>query len=172
MFRVTRFPLASKTSAEIRGSALLAVGKYLTTTSDDFNKRFGQNLIRMVEFKPDNIRAAAIPADADPTTGALIFPFLAKPEGCLPNRGCHSGLLASLADVFTTVHLWGLDLERRHVSVNLEVNILHETLPGACLECHTSVLRNGKRLAFTSFSFVECGSGLLIANGIHNKAYI
>lgn len=172
---VTRFTAAAANTTSmvpVRTNAIAAINRYLMTTEDNFNLRYGQQLVRAVDFKPDTIsdQLVVVPGDIERLT--LIFPFLVTADACNGVGSCHGGVLSSLADVFTTVHLWGLEPERKHVSVNLDVNFLAAAFKDSTVECHTTVSRMGKRLSFTDFRFIDVNSQKLLATGTHNKAYI
>ena len=160
-------------SNSVRANAISAVEKYLTVQEDGFDRRYGQDLIRAVEFKAEGIQeietAFGLPMTPDV---ALTFPFHVTEMACNGVGSCHGGVLSSLADVFTTVHLWGLEPGRKHVSVNLELDFMCAALTNTRVQCNTVVMRRGKKLAFTSFSFVDERTGQLLAKGSHTKAYI
>ena len=127
---------------------------------------FGPETLREVKFSASDISAAAT---AD---GTIVFPFHVSGDTTNCFNSMHGGALATLADVFTTIHLWGLDSEKRHVSANFEISYISPALSNSVVECRTRVTKDGKRLAFTEFEFVEKSGGKMLAKGSHTKAYI
>lgn len=83
----------------------------------------------------------------------------------------HAGAYAALADVLTTTHLWAMDPKLKHVSVDFNMKCSPTPNVDDDLVCITEVAKVGKRLAFTSFRFVDSKSRLL-AEGTHTKAVL
>lgn len=102
----------------------------------------------------------------------LTFPFTATPNICNAFKSAHGGALATLGDVFTTIHLWGLDPTSRHVSVGFSVQFLSAAEVGKLFECRTSITKKGRRIAFTEFQFVDAASGTVVATGSHTKSFL
>lgn len=102
----------------------------------------------------------------------LVFPFTATPNVCNAFQSAHGGALATLGDIFTTIHLWGLDPNSRHVSVGFSIEFLSAAEVGKGFECRTAVTKKGKRLAFTEFQFVDVASGSVVATGKHTKSFL
>lgn len=102
----------------------------------------------------------------------MVFPFAGGKDACNAFKSIHGGALAALADMFTTLHLWGQDPQSRHVSVNFDIQYLSAAKAGGSFECVTRVTKRGKRLAFTEFQFVDQKTGEVVCHGTHTKAFI
>ena len=106
------------------------------------------------------------------TPNHLVFPFTATPDVCNAFQSAHGGALATLGDIFTTIHLWGMEPGSRHVSVGFSIQFLSAAEVGKQFECRTAVAKKGKRLAFTEFQFVDTASGSVVATGSHTKSFL
>ena len=127
---------------------------------------YGPAVLSRVGFSPGNVMAHS----TDDTR--LCFPWSGRGPS-LNAFGCvHGGVLATLGDVCTTVHLWAVDRGATHVSVAFDVQFFEPAKEGTEFLCITRVVRRGKTLAFTEFEFAERLSGKVIAKGSHTKAMI
>lgn len=101
-------------------------------------------------------------------TDELIFPFLITPRVSNVFGTQHGGAWSTLADVFTTIHLWSRDVVeggnsvtggrtpgggRAHVSINLNVNFISAGRVGTQVFCRSKIVKFGRRVAFTEFVF-------------------
>lgn len=125
---------------------------------------FGVDVLESCGVTPDSIRDGAEP-------NQLCFDFTgsaATANGDEVSRGA----LATLADVFTTVHLWARDPKLNHVSNSFTMHIVRPPRVGRALECRTTVPKAGRRLAFTEFEFVDTTDGCVVARGSHIKSMV
>ena len=112
----------------------------------------------------------------DPATVAVddswvVFPITVTDDSLNAFKSMHGGAIATLADIFTTIHLWGLEPESKHVSAAFDISYLRPLPAAALVSCKTRVVKKGKRLAFTEFVFTD-PSGTALAKGTHTKAFI
>jgi uncharacterized protein (TIGR00369 family) len=124
---------------------------------------FAPAMLGHVEFQPRKVTQRG---------AAMVFPFHGGKQACNAFQSVHGGALAALADMFTTLHLWGQEPQSRHVSVNLDIQYLSAAKVGGSFECVTRVTKKGKRLAFTEFEFFDQKSGDIVCKGTHTKAFI
>jgi uncharacterized protein (TIGR00369 family) len=123
---------------------------------------FGADTLALVKFDPSTV---------EERESWIVFPLVVADESQNAFRSMHGGAVATLADVFTTVHLWGLDPESKHVSAVFDVSYLRPLTAGSTVSCMTRVVKKGKRLAFTEFQFVD-SKNTVLARGTHIKAFI
>lgn len=124
---------------------------------------YAPSVLNRVQFEPNSIRVLK--------EGDMVFPFTGGKEATNAFKSMHGGALASLADMFTTLHLWGQDPQSRHVSVNFDIHYLAAAPVGGQFECITRIVKKGKRLCFTEFTFVN-PAGDVLCKGTHTKAFI
>jgi len=125
---------------------------------------FGSNLLRSVDFCPDKISVDE--------SGRMLFPFHATPGVGNIFDTVHGGAWSSFADVFTTVHLWGIRPEMNHVSITLSLSFFSSAKIGQDIVCRTTAQKVGKRVAFTEFSFEDSASGQVLVSGSHVKSFV
>ena len=124
--------------------------------------QFGADTLALVKFDPSTITQ---------NDSCISFPLEVTDDSLNAFQSMHGGAVATLADVFTTIHLWGLEPGSKHVSAGLEVSYLRPLPAAARVSCRTRVVKKGKRLAFTEFSFVD-EEGTVLSKGTHTKAFI
>lgn len=124
---------------------------------------FAPAMLGHVEFQPRRVSHRG---------SCMVFPFVGGKDATNAFKSIHGGALAALADMFTTLHLWGLDPQSRHVSVNLDIQYLAAAKTGGKFECVTSITKRGKRLAFTEFQFFDQKTGEVVCKGTHTKAFV
>lgn len=129
---------------------------------------FAPDVLSRVKFDPSRIRSDSKQRDKS----VLIFPITAGKGATNAFHSMHGGALASLADMFTTLHLWGEDPQSRHVSVSFDIQYLAAAQVGKDFECHTKIVKKGKRLAFTEFEFRDKETQDIVCKGTHTKAFI
>lgn len=145
----------------VRANAVAAMGKFIP----DDQARFGRSLFTLVGFSPDKI--------TDGSDGRMHFTFKPPQEACSAYGTVHSSVYGGLADMFTTIHLWGLQPHTSHVSIVLDVKFLNPAQPSEDILCCTRVLRFGKKLAFTEFVFCDAKQpSVVFAKGTHTKAIV
>lgn len=140
-------------------SARQAAARLLNTSAPIF----APAVLGKIDFHPEGIEVRG---------EDLVFPVKATKHVTNAFRSMHGGALASLADMFTTLHLWGHDLDSRHVSVSFDIQFLAAAVVDGDFECVTRVTKRGKRLAFTEFSFLNKATGEVVCRGTHTKAFI
>lgn len=125
---------------------------------------YAPDVLSRVRFEPSKIYHES--------RSVLVFPLVAGKEAANAFRSLHGGALASLADMFTTLHLWGEDPQSRHVSVSFDIQYLAAAMVGKEFECLTKIVKKGKRLAFTEFEFRDRQTKEVVCKGTHTKAFI
>lgn len=126
---------------------------------------FGASLLTDINFNPEKNIVAS------PSNKELQFQFSVTPSMCNVFGSLHGGCTATLGDVFTTIHLWSLFPESKHVSIDLSVNYYRAVTVNTALLCTTRVLKSGKRIAFTEFEFAN-EKLEVVAKGFHNKSFV
>jgi uncharacterized protein (TIGR00369 family) len=108
--------------------------------------------------------------EVEPTK--LRFFFTVVPEMTNGFDQLHGGAYAALADVFTTAHLWGLQPEVAHVSMDFNVQYFRGIPVGTRVACETRATKVGGKVAFTHFSFIDPAEGTRFCEGSHTKAMV
>lgn len=154
---------------------------------------FGFNLVKSMSFDPErdvdgfvlNQRNSITKNDVNseiehhsPHHHHHRFTSFAQPFGCFAStvaqehsdatNHIHTGILATLADVQTSLHLWGLvGPKSLHVSVGIDLNFcapqeLEAPKPGERLVCLTRSPKVGKQLAFLEYSLYTISDATLM----------
>jgi len=127
---------------------------------------FGKEMMLSVNFTSE-------PYVVPNTVDSIAFPFKVRHEGTDTSGGLHVGMMSALADVYTTLHLWGVAPAQKHVSVDFNVVVHQPLLPAHDAEMITRVSKFGKRLAFTEFRVVDrADPSIVFASGTHTKAIL
>ena len=126
---------------------------------------FGHRVVNSVKFVPDT------GIKVDEISKELQFSFVVTPDACNGMPSLHGGAAATLADVFTTVHLWGIDPESKHVSTSLELAYGAAGLLGSELTLHSRVTKMGRSLAFINFDIRNQNQEVLVS-GTHIKSML
>eukprot|EP00758_Cryptobia_borreli_P014824 Tbor_TRINITY_DN5963_c0_g3::TRINITY_DN5963_c0_g3_i1::g.19295::m.19295/K17362/ACOT13; acyl-coenzyme A thioesterase 13 len=126
---------------------------------------FGYSILQSVRFDPE------VDVYQCPKSDELIFSFRVTEDCCNSMNSLHEGSIATLADIFTTIHLWGIKPDKSHVSTNLNISYLQGAMCGTEAKLKSKVVRYAGSFAFVDFS-VTNETGLLLATGTHIKYVI
>jgi acyl-coenzyme A thioesterase 13 len=151
---------------EVVTGARAAAAKLLAASGGTF----GVGLLEVCAFDGAAVRRAAPPRDA-----CLVFPFTVAPGVTNAFGTMHGGNYAALADVFTSLHLWGMAADVNHVSTAFSIDYMAAAPAGGRVECVTTVVKRGRSVGFTKFEFVLVGADgkrTLCATGTHTKSMI
>ncbi|CCD65053.1 Acyl-coenzyme A thioesterase 13 [Caenorhabditis elegans] len=83
----------------------------------------------------------------------------------------HGGCTSTLIDIFTTGALLLTKPARPGVSVDLHVTYLTAAKIGETLVLDSTVIKQGKTLAFTKAELYRKSDNVMIATGVHTKAF-
>ena len=127
-------------------------------------KSFGRNLLSVINFNPHDLRI-------DPRTNELQLRFKPSSQSCNAVRSMHGGAIATLADVFTTIHLWGEKPDVQSVSTSLDLNYISAVFKDKEFIAVSRVVKFGRSVAFTEFE-IRNEKGEAMVTGAHQKAII
>ena len=109
-------------------------------------------------------------------SGELLFPLATTPAGANVYGSTHGGLLLSLTDVLTSLHIiHALQRPVIHVSVSLTTNFAAAMPAGAdrAVVARSRVTRRGRSMVFTTIDYVDAlHPGVVFAHGSHTKAIV
>lgn len=148
-------------ASQIRQQAIAGISSLL----GNHNTSFGHRVCDTVKFVPET------GIKIDEVSKELQFSFTVTPDSCNGMPSLHGGAAATLADVFTTTHLWGLDPQSKHVSTSLELSYCAAGELGAELTLHSRVVKMGKSLAFINFDIKNHKQEVLVT-GTHIKSML
>ncbi|CCW70097.1 unnamed protein product [Phytomonas sp. Hart1] len=115
-------------------------------------------LLKTVGFKSECIRELS--------EGSLVFPWTSNKESLNAFGTVHGGVLSTLADVFTRIHLKAAVPQLHVTSISLEISFLSPVFEDKECVCVTRLVGKRDNTVFTNFS-LEDGSGAIYARGSH-----
>lgn len=146
--------------ALIQRNAISAAEKLLAGHPNSF----GRNLLSIINFNPQNLKV-------DEKTNELKLRFTPSAASCNGVKSMHGGAIATLADVFTTIHLWGQKPEVQTVSTSLDLSYIAAVYRDTEFIAVSRVVKFGKSLAFTEFE-IQNDKGESMVTVFHQKAVI
>eukprot|EP00744_Colponema_vietnamica_P014201 GILI01019894.1.p1 GENE.GILI01019894.1~~GILI01019894.1.p1 ORF type:complete len:153 (+),score=32.51 GILI01019894.1:76-534(+) len=146
--------------AIIQRNAIAAAEKLLAAHPTSF----GRNLLSVINFNPQQLTI-------DEKTNELKLRFTPTAESCNGVKSMHGGAIATFADVFTTIHLWGQKPEVQTVSTSLDLSYISAVFRDKEFIAVSRVVKFGKSLAFTEFE-IQNDKGEAMVTGSHQKAVI
>ena len=147
--------------SQIRTQAIAGI----TSLLGDHSNSWGHRVTNTVKFVPET------GIKVDEISKEVQFSFTVTPDSCNGMPSLHGGAAATLADVFTTVHLWGIDPASKHVSTSLELSYGGAGELGAELTLHSRVTKMGRSLAFINFDIRNQKQEILVS-GTHIKSML
>ncbi|CAB3411175.1 unnamed protein product [Caenorhabditis bovis] len=103
--------------------------------------------------------------------GRLKVEFEVQKEMTNPLGTLHGGCTATLIDVYTTGALLLTERAQPGVTVDLHVSYLAAAKIGETVVLDSTVTKQGNRLAFTKAELYRKHDNVLIATGLHTKAF-
>ncbi|ORC85517.1 uncharacterized protein TM35_000341290 [Trypanosoma theileri] len=121
---------------------------------------YSSGIMNTVEFHPDSI--------SEGKNGVLSFPWVSR-RGVLNGfKSTHGGALATLADIFTRLHLAAAAPESVLSSVSFEISYLAAVAENVECNCVTRLVnQDAGALVYMDYSFEDKITGQVFARGSH-----
>jgi acyl-coenzyme A thioesterase PaaI-like protein len=150
-------------SGVCRHALAAAAQAAMSKAATEHKGTFGMGLLESAQVQhPQPAHAANV----------LRFPLTVSEALTDDSGGVNVGAYAALADVFTTSHLWAQDPAASHVSLGFTLQVLDSAPASGRIYCDSTVLKVGKRVAFTEFRFTSEDGSVTYAEGTHTKAMV